>query len=445
MAYFPFFIDLCGKEGLIVGGGVVAAHKVHKLLPFGAALTVVAPKIDKELLTNPSVRCEEREFRDCDIEGKQFVIAATDDEGLNGSISTLCKERGILVNVVDDKEKCGFLFPSIVKEGSLTVGISTGGASPQIAASLRSRIAEELPEQTEEILIYLQEIREMAKKQISDQKARASFLKETALLCMEKNRPLTKEETENLISSATHGKGAVILVGAGCGSYDLITVRGLNAVRSAEVLVYDDLMDSRLLEHAPESCEKIYVGKRSGVHSFKQEEINRLLIQKAEEGKRVVRLKGGDPFVFGRGGEEILALKAKGIEVSEVPGITSSIAIPAAAGIPVTHRNVSRSFHVITGHTMDSEDGLPVNLAVMAQLDGTSIYLMGFHHLEQIAKKLIAYGKDENTPAAVVHGGFDGSVQTVRGTLATIAGKVKESDIDMPAVIIIGGTAGMEL
>ena len=280
---------------------------------------------------------------------------------------------------------------------------------------------------------------------------------------MAKNRPLTEEEREKWIleyaktdehihddsterdRNNISREGSVTLVGAGCGAYDLITLRGLQAVRNSEVLIYDDLMDERLLDHASESCEKIYVGKRMGSHSKKQEEINALLVEKAKEGRRVVRLKGGDPFVFGRGGEEILALKQEGIEVHEIPGITSAIAVPAAAGIPVTNRKMSRSFHVITGHTAGTKDNLPEDLETIAKLDGTCIFLMGFHQLPALTKRLIEYGKEKKTPAAVVHGNFDGTADAVRGTLENIAQKVRESKLEPPAVIIIGETAELEL
>lgn len=463
MAYFPFFIEIENEKGLIVGGGRIAAHKVEKLLPFGADITVIAPEILSTLKENNAITCMERQFLNRDVEGCRFVIAATDDVALNHHISTLCKEKGILVNVVDDKETCGFLFPALVKEGKLTAGISTAGASPQAAASIRSQIAAELPNRMEEILDSLNELREVVKNRIADSRSRAAFLKDAAKFCMEKNRPLTEEERENWIleyakedeqiqkgsiekdSRNISRKGSVTLVGAGCGAYDLITLRGLQAVRNSEVLIYDDLMDERLLDHAAESCEKIYVGKRMGVHSKKQEEINALLVEKAKEGRRVVRLKGGDPFVFGRGGEEILALKKAGIEVHEIPGITSAIAVPAAAGIPVTNRKMSRSFHVITGHTAGTEDNLPENLEAIAKLNGTCIFLMGFHQLSLITQKLIDYGKEKQTPAAVVHGNFDGTADTVRGTLEDIAEKVKKSNLETPAVIVVGETAGLEL
>lgn len=444
MGYFPFFMDIEGKKGLVIGGGAVAAWKVGKLLPFAPALTVVAPAILPELLDNPAIVCEQRRFKEADLEGVMFVIAASDDQEVNARAAALCRERNLLVNVVDDRQACGFVFPSIVKEGKLTIGISTKGASPQVASTLRSKAAMALPGQMEEILDYLGELREYAKEQIPDLGRRSTFLKEAADLCMEKGSPLTKEE-EKCILEKEEPEGSVTLVGAGCGPFDLITVRGLNALRRAQVLVYDDLLDERLIAHAAESCERIYVGKRSGKHSMPQEEINALLAKKAKQGRQVVRLKGGDPFVFGRGGEEILALKEAGIRVKVIPGVTSAIALPEEAGIPVTHRGLSREFHVITGHASAQGEGLLRDMKTYASLQGTLVFLMAFTRLEEIARELIRYGKDPDTPAAVVHGNFDGSQMTVRGTLADIAQKVKEAKMETPAVIVIGACAGLEL
>lgn len=444
MEYFPFFMDIEGKKGLVIGGGAVAAHKVEKLLPFAPSLTVVAPVILPELLENPALACKLRAFREEDLEGNLFVIVASDDAEINAQAAMLCKEKNILVNVADDQKACGFLFPALVKEGKLTIGISTQGASPQAASDLRSKIAEEIPCRMEEILDYLARMREYAKEQIPDGDRRSAFLKEAASLCMEKNRPLSEEEEKSLLEEKDR-KGSVTLVGAGCGPFDLITVRGLNAVHHAQVLVYDDLLDERLTEHAAESCEKIYVGKRSGKHSMPQEQIHALLIEKVRQGKRVVRLKGGDPFVFGRGGEEMEALKAEGIDVEEIPGITSAIAVPAAAGIPVTHRRLSRSFHVITGHTADGEDSLLRDLRLFADLQGTLVFLMAFRHLEEIVQGLIQYGKSPETPTAVIQGNFDGSQKAVRGSLGDIVEKVKALQMETPAVIVIGETAGLDL
>jgi len=241
-------------------------------------------------------------------------------------------------------------------------------------------------------------------------------------------------------------RGNVYLVGAGCGEADLITVRGLSLLRSCDAVVYDDLIAEELLEAVPEHAERIYMGKRSGRHSASQPEICEALIALARSGKTVVRLKGGDPFVFGRGGEEMLALRAAGIPCEEVPGISSAIAIPAAAGIPVTHRGVSQSFHVITAHTADTPDGLPLYMDQLARLPGgTLVFLMGLRQLPAIVDRLIAASMPADTPAAVISGGNAPHPATVRGTLRTIAGAAREAQVQAPAVIVVGAAAALEL
>lgn len=237
--------------------------------------------------------------------------------------------------------------------------------------------------------------------------------------------------------------GKVYLVGAGCGAYDLITLRGARLLEECEAVVYDSLIDDRLLELVPKNTEKICVGKRAGQHSETQENINQLLVRKALEGKTVVRLKGGDPFVFGRGGEEILALQEKDIPYSVVPGISSAVAAPELAGIPVTHRRISRSFHVITGHTAD--DLLPENMQSYARLGGTLVFLMGLRNLRDIADSLISGGMRGATPAAVISCGGTLRQRTVRASLDSIAGAAEREEICAPAVIVVGETAGMEL
>lgn len=476
MGYFPFFVEIKGKKALIVGGGRVAAGKAERLLPFEPEITVIAPEICSELKELLGVSCLERPFLEEDVHSFDFVIAASDDAVLNATIARLCERTDTPINVVDDKDKCSFIFPALVKRGKLTAAVTTEGASPHMAAAAKAALAAELPDRTEEILDYLADLREPAKERIMQQKQRSAFLRAAAERCMELERPLREEETERLFaeyipnvekttaeperSGYVNGKaGSVTLVGAGCGAFDLITLRGFRALRRAEALVYDDLMDEQLLAFAPESCERIYVGKRMGAHYRKQEEINALLVELAQQGKQVVRLKGGDPFVFGRGGEEIAALKAAGIPVFEIPGITSAIAVPAQAGIPVTERGMSRSFHVVTGHTANG-DGLPEQLETLAQLEGTCIFLMGLAHLEEITEGLLGGGKPADTPAAVIHGTFgagakeagllrgepgESPVQAVRGTLADIAAKTREVGMCAPAVIIVGKTAGLEL
>ena len=237
--------------------------------------------------------------------------------------------------------------------------------------------------------------------------------------------------------------GRVYLVGAGCGSADLITLRGKACLEGCDAVVYDDLIDPALLNFVPDHAQRIYMGKRSGKHSSPQSEISAKLVELAAQGKVVVRLKGGDPFVFGRGGEELLALKQAGIPFDTVPGISSSIAIPAGAGIPVTHRGLSHSFHVITGHTADTEDSLPADLPYLAKCGGTLIFLMGLSRLSPIAAKLVEYGRSPDTPAAVISGGNSPNPAAVRGTLADIAQKA--SGVLPPAVIVVGDVAALDL
>lgn len=460
VGYFPFFIDIEGKNGLIAGGGKIAFHKLQKLLPYRAKLRVVAPGISEELeqfaLKN-DICVIKREFQPEDLNDARFVIAASDDREVNAKIGRLCREKGILVNVADDKAACSFIFPALVKAGKLSIGISTEGASPEAAASLRSQIASLIPADMEEILDYLDELRPLAKESIQDRNQRAAFLRDMARMCMDTNAVPDEHETRRQLAyymeDQEQGRAGemegVLLVGAGCGCYDLITLRGLYAIRRARVLVYDDLIDQRLLEHASESCERIYVGKRSKRHSMQQEQINALLIQKAQEGGLVVRLKGGDPFVFGRGMEELTALRGAGIKADYVPGITSCIAVPAFADIPVTHREVSRSFHVVTGHTaagnQDKDWTKYIDFPLLARLEGTLVFLMGYGHLPQIAEELMRAGKESTTPAAVIHSGFDSSTESVCGTLSDIAQKAAEAQIQTPAVIVVGTVVNVKM
>lgn len=239
--------------------------------------------------------------------------------------------------------------------------------------------------------------------------------------------------------------GTVSLVGAGCGAADLITVRGLRLLQRCGAVVYDDLIAPELLDQVPANADRIYMGKREGQHSASQEAICARLVELARAGKNVVRLKGGDPFVFGRGGEEALALQAARVPFEVVPGVTSPIAIPALAGIPVTHRGVSQSFHVVTAHTADTSDGLPEYFDDLARLPGTLVFLMGLSRLEVIVRRLMEAGKAPETPAAVVSGGNAPHPATIRGALKDIAAKTRAAGVQPPAVIVVGDVASLEL
>lgn len=237
--------------------------------------------------------------------------------------------------------------------------------------------------------------------------------------------------------------GSVILAGAGPGDPGLITVKAMEALRVCDAVVYDSLASQEFLKEVSPDCEKIYVGKRAGHHSMKQEEINRLLVRQAALGRKVVRLKGGDPFVFGRGGEEIMELQKEGITFEVIPGVTSAIAALASAGIPITHRGISRSFHVMTGHTR--ENGVPEDLEHFGRLPGTLVFLMGLNHLDEICNRLISQGRKKNTPAAVIQSGTLPDQRTVRGTLGDITEKCREAGIGSPAVIVVGEVAGLHM
>lgn len=439
MAYFPFFIDLEGREGLIVGGGAVALRKVRKLLPFGPHLTVAAPDLAPELAEIPGLTLLRRPFTPELLEGKFFAIAAANDRAVNRAVAAHCRERGVLVNTADDKDGCDFLFPALVKRGDLTVGVSTAGASPSAAVWAKGQIDARIPEDFGELLAYLSALRPAVRERIPEEDRRAAAFSRLFAAALQTGFPLKEEELSAILRGAS-SSGKVYLVGAGCGGADLITLRGLRLLERCDAVVYDDLLDPALPEAAPERAERVYVGKRLGRRAMSQEAINALLVEKAREGGLVVRLKGGDPFVFGRGGEEALALQAAGVAWEYVPGVTSAVAVPGWAGIPVTHRGVSRSFHAVTAHTAESGlqdlDRLP---------DGTLVFLMGLSQLAELSRRLMEAGMPPETPAAVVSGENAPRPMAVRGTLGDIAEKAREAGAEAPAVIVVGGTAGMDL
>lgn len=445
MPQFPLFVDLKGKPVLVVGGGPVALRKVKKLLPYGPRITVVAPACLPELTALPGVTVCPRAFHRRDLRPRPaLVLTATDDPAQNKKIAALCRRRDILVNVADAPDHCTFLFPALVRRGKFSAGISTGGASPSAAAHFKNELEGLLPAELEAILDWLEAQRPGVKAQVPPEKRGEVFhrLWETSL---QKGKTLTREEAEACRAGAGSSTGRVDLVGAGCGKADLITRRGWDLLRRCEAVVYDDLIDPALLDAVPESAPRIYAGKRAGKHAMKQEEINQTLVQLAQEGKRVVRLKGGDPFLFGRGGEEAMALHAAGIPWDVTPGIPSPLGIPAEAGIPVTQRGLSRSLHIVTAHTSDTPDGLPEDLEQLAALSGTLVFLMGLRQLPRLTQRLMEAGKAPETPAAVLSGGNSPHPVQVRAPLSRLAQAAKEANAQPPAILLVGDVAGVEL
>lgn len=433
MPLFPMFVNLDHAPVLLAGGGTVALRKAEKLLPYGAQITVVAPDIVPELAALPGLTLCRRPFEESDLQGPPaLVIAATDDTPLNRKIAALCKAQRIPVNVVDDLTACGFVFPALVRRGRLSVGISTGGASPTAAVWLKERIEALLPPHFADSLERLEALRPALKARVPDERARAARFRAA----------FERELAEPAEPAARTPAGHVALVGAGCGKADLITVRGLRLLRQCTALVYDDLIDDSLLDELPADARTFYMGKRSGHHAAPQGEINAKLIELARAGHRVVRLKGGDPFVFGRGGEEALALRQAGIDFEVVPGISSAIAIPGEAGIPVTHRAMSREVHIITAHTKAEETP---DYRRYAALEGTLVFLMGLQRLEKIAADLQAGGMAGDTPAAVISGGNAAHRAVVRAPLREIAAAARQAGVQAPAVIVVGPTAALDL
>lgn len=433
MPLFPMFVNLDHAPVLLAGGGTVALRKAEKLLPYGAQITVVAPDIVPELAALPGLTLCRRPFEESDLQGPPaLVIAATDDTPLNRKIAALCKAQRIPVNVVDDLTACGFVFPALVRRGRLSVGISTGGASPTAAVWLKERIEALLPPYFADSLERLEALRPTLKARVPDERARAARFRSA----------FERELAEPAEPAARTPAGHVALVGAGCGKADLITVRGLRLLRQCTALVYDGLIDDSLLDELPADARTFYMGKRSGHHAAPQGEINAKLIELARAGHRVVRLKGGDPFVFGRGGEEALALRQAGIDFEVVPGISSAIAIPGEAGIPVTHRAMSREVHIITAHTKAEETP---DYRRYAALEGTLVFLMGLQRLEKIAADLQAGGMAGDTPAAVISGGNAAHRAAVRVPLREIAAAARQAGVQAPAVIVVGPTAALDL
>ena len=445
MVHFPLFVDLHHQPVLVVGGGQVALRKVKKLLPYGPRITVTAPEICPELGEIPGVAFRPRRFRLGDLRPRPaLVLTATDDPAQNRRIAALCRRRHIPVNVADDPAHCTFLFPALVRQGNFSAGISTGGASPTAAAFYKNELQSLLPDNLEGILTWLEDQRPLVKERVPADRRSAVFHR-LFELSIEKGRPLTSKEVEACLDESKFSTGRVDLVGAGCGKADLITLRGLRLLQRCQAVVYDDLIDPDLLESVPESAQRIYVGKRAGKHAMAQEKINQLLIDLAGQGLQVVRLKGGDPYLFGRGGEEMLALKAAGIDCREVPGIPSALGIPAEAGIPVTHRGVSRGVHIVTAHTSDTPDGLPEDMDTLAQLSGILVFLMGLGQLPKIVARLLAAGKPGDTPAAVLSGGNAPHPARVRAKLADLAEAVQAAGVESPTIILVGEAAALDV
>ena len=443
MAYFPFMIDLKDRKALVVGGGDVALSKIRKLRDFDADVSVVANNVLSEIKEIEGVKVVQKLFEEKDLNDNFFlVVAATDDKMINNKISLFCKERNILVNVVDDPERSSFVFPATLRRGNLTVAVSSGGVAPGAAAELKNSIDKQFPDNIDEILDFVAEERAKLKRDAVELDLRKKIVRLLWDDAVAKGRPLTAEERSRVISDATKKRGRVSLVGAGAGDASLATVRAIEKIRKADVVLYDELTDKKLLDYAPKDAKRISVGKRGRAPSARQDDINKVMVEAAKNGANVVRLKGGDPFLFARIIEEVEALRQADIPYDVVPGVSSPFYIPQEAGIPLTARGRSRAVHIATARTADGENESYEDLAA---LQGTIVILMGLGSLEKIVKGLSVGRKAPETPIAVLAGGNACKRFEVRGTLENIVKRVREAGVTPPAVIVVGDVAAMDL
>jgi len=440
---YPIFLKVEGNPVLVVGGGKVAEQKVKGLLDVKAKVTIVAPRITsllETLVSENQIALLQREYQPGDVKGFILAIASTNNPDVHREIFDDAAAYNIPVNVVDVPELCNFYLASVFQNGDLKVAVSTNGKSPTLGKVIRDRIASEFGKGYPELLETLGELRPSVLSIYAEADKRKSVF-ETIVADELNRRSLPNSQTnKNAPSAGSHRTGKVYLIGAGPGDPELITVKGLRLLKDADVVVYDALASFELLSSTKEECEKIFVGKRSGGHYVEQEEINLLLVKKAGAGKNVVRLKGGDPFVFGRGGEELKSLREAGIDAEIVPGITAGTGVPSSIGIPLTDRDMSSNVVFVTGSENPAKENT-IDWKSVAAIDTIVVY-MGIKNLVHITAKLSEAGRDGRTPAAVIFGGTTSTEIVVEGTLQTIGTKAREVETDAPGIVIIGDVVG---
>lgn len=445
MDFLPLFHNLKGRTVLVVGGGEIALRKARLLAEAGAVLRVVSPEVEaqlSELVTQVSGQMVIRGYVSSDLYGCVLAIAATDDEQLNARVSQDAKSLGMPVNVVDSPDLCTVIFPAIVDRSPLIIAVSSGGDAPVLARLTRARIETWVPAVYGQLAGLAKLFRKRVKAQLPNIQQRRVFWEEVFQgNIAERALSGQMHEAERLLEEKLAGAspkslGEVYLVGAGPGDPDLLTFRALRLMQQADVVLYDRLVAGAILDLCRRDADRIYVGKQRADHAVPQEQINQLLVTLAKQGKRVLRLKGGDPFIFGRGGEEIEELAANGVPFQVVPGITAASGCAAYAGIPLTHRDYAQSVRFVTGHLKDGSCDLPwSDLVAPSQ---TLVFYMGLVGLPVICKQLIAHGRNADTPAALIQQGTTSNQRVFTGTLANLAERVANEQVQAPTLIIVG-------
>ncbi|MFI8125863.1 siroheme synthase CysG [Acinetobacter sp. ABJ-A23_2] len=445
MDIFPISLKLQQQRCLIVGGGHIALRKATLLAKAGAIIDIVAPEIEEQLLqlvttTNGQhfVEVFSEKFLSTPY---RLVIAATNDPQVNKTVFEQCEVRNLLVNSVDDIPHCRFMVPAIIDRSPLVISVASNGKSPVLSRQIRTQLETSIPHGMGKLAEFSGKWRNQVKVKISNPDERrifwenlyASPLKEQVF---NDNLDVANSMLEQALQEWKAPKGEVYLVGAGPGDPELLTLKALRLMQQADVVIYDRLVSQPILELCRRDATKIYVGKARSNHSVPQDGINALLVEYAQQGKRVCRLKGGDPFIFGRGGEEIQELFQAGVPFQVVPGITAASGCSAYAGIPLTHRDYAQSVRFLTGHLKEGSPELPWNELVYE--NQTLVLYMGLVGLERICEQLIAHGQRPDMPVALISKGTTPEQKVVVGSLADIASKVTEHQIHAPTLTIIG-------
>lgn len=446
MDLLPIFLNIKNKKCVVVGGGEVAFRKATLLLRAGADLNIVAPVLSDELrklCVDTDCAITAREFEEADINNAILVVAATDDLKTNERVSVIASTLNIPVNVVDQPHLCSFIMPSIVDRSPIVVAISSGGSSPILTRKLKELNEAMIPGRIDKLAELLGSFRGRVKSEINDFSARIRFWEnvldsEIPELVYNGQDDEARSALDNWLTNPQNDRvgGEVYLVGAGPGDPDLLTLRALRLMHKADVVLYDRLVSPEVLLKLRPDAQKIYVGKRSADHAVPQETINEMLVRLAKEGNRVLRLKGGDPFIFGRGGEELESLAAAGIPFQVVPGITAASGCASYAGIPLTHRDYSQSVRFLTGHTKDGR--VPLEWELLVKEQQTLVFYMGLAGLPDICDQLLKHGMSSSTPVAVIQQGTTQTQKVVVGNLDRIADLAVEKEIQAPTIIIIG-------
>ena len=442
MDYLPLFCKLENRECLLVGGGEIAERKARLLLEAGAKLTVNALEFNEQFLCwqkQNQLVLEQGEFNAQLLDNKWLVIAATNCQQTNQAVSLAAENLRIFCNVVDSPKDASFIMPSIIDRSPIMVAVSSAGHAPVLARLLREKLESILPQHLGKLAQYAGYLRNKAKQTYKTLTERRRFWEKLfthdrlAQAIANNDSQQVEKLTNELFELSLDDRGEVVLVGAGPGDAGLLTLKGLQQIQQADIIVYDRLVSDEILNLARRDAQRIFVGKRAGYHCVPQEQINQILLEQAQKGLRVVRLKGGDPFIFGRGGEELETLFNANIPFSVVPGITAASGCSAYSGIPLTHRNYAHSVRLITGHL---KDGSHLDWQSLAAEKQTLVFYMGLSQAQNISQQLIQHGMNEQTPVAIVEEGTSTKQKVVAGLLCDLASLALQAR--SPSLIIVG-------